>query len=564
MTGASRASFEIHVLRDGQAKGWQLVETCDSETAAKAAARQMLKRGPGLAIRVVRDWLRTDGTHHETVLLEEMGSRSLGPDISVSHVADAPLCHDFSDIYELPSRITIGRLLRKYLEHHAITPTELLYSHRHLKRFGETDSLLMSAIDLATRAQAARTEGEPAERRDFLYRGWDKVCARARTAAKRKSTAFLDTSFAAIFAEAEKRSSQRNYTIHSLMVRQLAYERTWLGKLMVLIAWLSEAEGRARSWVLDGCIADLFLSKGFIEDLLGQQGSLGAALTTLLLLADGQASRPRAAPDVFATLNQFFGEGLLPESSRAVVFRVQRELASGQRLNRHVPDGELQEFKRLALALVTPNQVKGKTATAKALTDRYCRILNIGSMRGTPRALLEISRLLPDGCRRLQYLVAMLKLPQSAEPAQEAIAEYIGALKTATLLFPVDLPVMARLSAMTSLHQAILESRMPIDMRSDLGQRIDQLQSDFLLQSGVIKQFDDAASPLAIRATRLVNFCRPGVLINGTSVRLARVRVIEELKQSNFDTIFVAGLPDKAQANAALGDFYRLLMQCGF
>lgn len=564
MTRSRRTSFEVQILRSGQAKSWQLVESFDHETTAKKSAQQMLKRSHCLAVRVVRDWLRADGTHSETIVMEEMAARSLAPDISVSHVADAPLCHDFSELYELPSRITIGRLLRKYLEHHVITPTELLYSYRQLKRFGETDNLLMSAIDLAARAQAAKTEGEPAERHDFLYRGWDKIYARARNAAKRKNPAFLEGSFAAIVAEAERRLSQRNDTIHALMVRQLAYERTWLGKLGILMTWLLEAKGHTRSWILDGFIADLFLSKGFIEDLLGQQNSLGGALMTLLLLADGKAKPPRAAPDGFAALNRFFGEGLLPEARRAIIFRVQRELFSSQPLNRLVPEGELQEFKHLARALVTPNQIKGGTETAEALTDRYCRIINISTLRGAARAIQGITSLLPDGCRRLQYLVTMLKLPWSAELAQKAIADYLGTLHSASPLFPISLPVVARMSAMTSLHQAILDSQIPTDMRSKLGQRLDQLQRDFLVQSGVIKQIDDVTSPLAIRATRLVGFCRPGVLIDGASVRLARVRVIEELKQPNFDALFVAGLPDKTQANAALSDFYRLLVQCGF
>jgi hypothetical protein len=563
MTGAPRVTFEIHALQAG--KNWQLVEICDGEAAARAAAAQILKHGRCLAVRVIRDRLRADGEHSESIILEDVASASAEPDLSVSHVPDAAVCHTVSDLYGLPSRITIGRLLRKYLEHWVITPTELLYSHRQQKRFGDTGALLMSAIDLAARAQAARTGTSSTDRRAFLYLGWEKICGRARAASKIRGAATSgDGSFAGIVAAAATRPSQRNYLTQVLTVRELIYERTWLAKLVRLIAWLSEPDGRARAWVLDGCLADLFLSKGLVEDLLGPQPCLGEALSTLLRLSDGQAETPRGAPEVFGALNRLLGEGVLPETRDAIVSRVLRELSGAQPLNRHHGGGEMLQFQALALALVTPRAVIGGAATAEALTDRYCRILNTGTIHGAPRALRDIAAMMPDGCRRLHYLVTSHKLPYCMEQAEADIAAFVDGLNDPGPLFPPGLPMEDRLAAMTSVHRAILESRLPIDMRVEFDQRIDKLQSDLLIRSKVIERLDDPTSPLSVRATRLVMLCRPGVLIDGASARLARARVIQELRQPNFDAKFVGTITDPLQAKAALGDFYRLLVQGGF
>jgi hypothetical protein len=172
--------------------------------------------------------------------------------------------------------------------------------------------------------------------------------------------------------------------------------------------------------------------------------------------------------------------------------------------------------------------------------------------------------MMPDGCRRLHYLVTSHKLPYCMEQAEADIAAFVDGLNDPGPLFPPGLPMEDRLAAMTSVHRAILESRLPIDMRVEFDQRIDKLQSDLLIRSKVIERLDDPTSPLSVRATRLVMLCRPGVLIDGASARLARARVIQELRQPNFDAKFVGTITDPLQAKAALGDFYRLLVQGGF
>ena len=75
---------------------------------------------------------------------------------------------------------------------------------------------------------------------------------------------------------------------------------------------------------------------------------------------------------------------------------------------------------------------------------------------------------------------------------------------------------------------------------------------------------DKPDDPLAMRAIRLVKFCGSGVLIEGKSLNMAKARVVEHLRQKQFEEKFVASMPDPSQGEKHLRDFHRLLVECGF
>src|SRR6185369_1230799 len=96
----------------------------------------------------------------ESTIFQEARAREKKGEIQLSAAIDrAPLCASAADLAGLEARIILNRLLREFLDRHAITPTELAWDFAHLKRLQNQDNLLMAAIHHIARAQVQGAQG---------------------------------------------------------------------------------------------------------------------------------------------------------------------------------------------------------------------------------------------------------------------------------------------------------------------------------------------------------------------------------------------------------------------
>jgi hypothetical protein len=559
-----RVSFEVQVLED---KHWVVAQFLSDESQAKVFADNLLQKGNHAAVRVVKDWQRLDGSHTETVVHEKTGEvKGQGADLSLGAIADAPVCRALDDFYKPEARQTIGRLVRKYLDEMQLTPSELLHSAQELKRFGDKGTLLFSAIDRVSTLQAAVTGEESRQRRDVLSKAWDDILGRARALAARKPP--LCTSFAEIAAEAAKAGADQAYVAQSLMTLRLLEVRSYTGKLDILLEWAAEEPpAPALDWI-DLFIADMVLSAQLIQDLLGYQANLGAALTQLCDLAEGKAQAAKFAPATFTALNAFLAKGGLVQTKAVLLSRVTRELAGANPLSRNEPKQENEVFVRLCHRLVGHKGVLAGGAAAEALLHRVSRIhAHLGTVTASQGIeLLQSS--LSDAVLKVQYLLAL-----GGSALGQGMADGIGDLVTVRVRetvkidqwVPLRLSPPERMSALAALNRSLMAADfLPADLRADLGGRVDEILAAYLLDEGVIEKIDRPDDPLALRAIRLIKFCGSGVLIEGRSLNLARARIIEHLKQPQFEEKFLASVPEPGKAEQHLREFHRLLVQTGF
>jgi len=558
----SKTSYEIHVFAD---KRWVITEMATDEAAARAFADNLLQTGNHAAVRVIRDFERMDGTHAETVLLEKKAPEKAPAELTLAPISEAPLCSTVDEVYGLESRTTIGRLLRKYLDEIVLTPTELLHDAKEMKRFGDRGNLLFSAIDRIAGLQArAAGDADPRQRRAFLESTWETLQKRARAFAATKPKP------PASFAEARAQSASDPDPSFGLMARltlALLERRNWQAKLELVLAWADEPE--ARTEVIDGLLADLVVPAQMVQDLLGFQPNLASALGQIVDLAEGQAEPAKFAPDLFVELNRLFAEGRLPRTRDALMARTTREIGGANPLSRNDPAQEFEMFHRLLRRLVGRERVTGGPLMAEALLQRSSRVQNAG---GAAMVALESVRMLlgalSDGCVRLQFLLTLCGAPL----AQEIGAGLTELLRTNVTRWdhidhwcPARHPPRERMAALKAANQALLTcDALEEAFRAGLAARIDAVMVRYLQSEGVIEKIDKTDDPLAMRAIRLVKFCGSGVLIEGQSLDMAKARVIEHLRQKQFEEKFLASVPDPAQAEKALRDFHRLLVECGF
>ena len=555
-------SFEVQVMKDQR---WVLSQVVGDEEEAIQFADNLLSKSNYTAVRVVRDFARQDGLHSETVLLEKT-KEAQKKEVSTAMVSEAPVCTELAEAYGLPSRMTIGRVFRAYLDEALITPTELLHHAREMKRLGDKGTLLMNAIDQVSALQAPAGGEEAKARRDFLHRSWDQLYTRARNAASEKVAKAL--TFAEIVARAGKTSEDKLFQARVLMSEQLLDQRGWAAKLDKVLRWADEEGAEANMALLDGVVADLLIPAEAIQDLLGFQPNLSAALIQMCTLAEGKAETVEKSSETFATLNKLLAAGKLPETQEALFNRVYREMRSANPLSRNEPTQEFEAYLRLINRLISTNGVTGGPLMAEALTHRYVRTQNVGGQAGLQNAIDELPIDLGGRCRGIVYLMTLVEAPRIAEKFKDHILRKLGYYVDDAGIdewSPAKMSPPERMTSLTSCYRTItLNQTLPEKLRADLANAADTVLVGYLEHSGVIEKIDKPEDPLAFRALRLVKFCGSGVLIKGKSLALAQKRVLGHLRQPNFEEKFLSSIPDKSQAEKHLREFHKLLIESGF
>lgn len=559
-----RTSFEIQVLSD---KRWVISDMASDEGQAKLFADNLLQTGNHVAVRVIRDFERLDGTHSETVLMEKKAPEKAAGDPSLSTIGEAPLCADVEACYGLAARTTMGRLLRKYFDEVQITPSEMLHDAKELKRFGDKGTLLYSGLDRVAGLQSrAAGEDGPAARRAFLDSAWEEIGKRARAFAATKPKA------PASFAEAVERAGsepQAEHTLRSLLAMALLEKRNWLAKLELLLAWSEEAAAGAQGGIIDGIVADLTVPAQMIQDLLGFQANLACALGQIVELAEGSATIAKGAPATFEPLNALFAARRLEQTRAVLLTRVIREVAGSNPLSRNDPGQEFEMFHKLLHRLVGRTYVVGGPPMAEALVQRGARVISTGyGSVNVGLALNQLIGALGDGCLRMFFLLTFAgsSLGRAMGPAlTEVLSGHLERSSHIDQWVPARDPPRDRMMALKAAEAQVRECPyLDETVRAGLARRIDDVMVRYLQAEGVIEKIDKPDDPLAMRAIRLVKFCGSGVLIKGRSLDMAKARVIEHLRQKQFEEKFLASIPDPAQAEKALRDFHRLLVESGF
>ena len=556
-----KTSFEVQVLED---KHWVIAEMAGDEDKAKAFAENLLQTGNHAAVRVVKDYQRIDGTHTESVLMEKQAAVKAAGDPTLAQITEAPLCATLEDFYGQPSRVTIGRLLRKYLDEALITPTELLHDAKEMKRFGDKGNLLFAAIDRVSSLQAKAAGDENSKaRKDFLDKSWEQLLARAKAFVAKKPKV------PQTFAEAVTASGGDAFALRSLLTMALLEKRSWFGKLDMLIAWAAEPAAGPHLPVIDAIISELTVPAQVIQDLLGFQSNLSTALCQIINLIEGKAEAAKFAPQTFTDLNKLFAEGRLPLAREVLMARVVREVGGTNPLSRNDPAQEFEMFHKMLHRLVDKDRVTGGPPLAESLLQRGSRVLNSGGATvAAPQALQLLLGALADGCVRLQFLLTLCasSLGRSmGEILTEMLDNHVRRSTHIDQWIPVRLPPPARMAALTAANTALKTCPVLVDeFKKTLSDLIDEVMVRYLQDEGVIEKIDKSDDPLAMRAIRLVKFCGSGVLIDGKSLNMAKARVIEHLRQKQFEEKFVASCPDPSQGDKNLREFHKLLVECGF
>jgi hypothetical protein len=544
----------------------------ETESAARAVAKALLGKHEGNGARVVKNWRRADGIVTETVIFTETPSGADEGRVTIVPIDEAALCRRTPEYYRLESRTTINRLFRKYIEKVYLTPTELIHSYKALKKVQEVETLFPAAVDRVAAIQAKSVGEESKTRRDEVYRAVAQMTQKARRAEEHPGLPKLkDDDFGKVVERLAGIAPPDEIDYYALVVlsRELMQHRTWLGKLERLVELTRPDQREDVLALLDGVFADFFGVPSALKDVLGYQRNLAEALCAMADLWEGRFVAERSdARNQMAVLNPLLAEGRLSDTRKSLMDRLLRQLASGQALNRYDPAREREAFREVAERLYRPEGFLGGAATAEALTRRCVFLAEGGGDRALKDAIGQVVAMMSDSLFRVVYLCELSASPLGQKMLPEILACLRSLLQISGIggLVPASWSHKDKMLRVTRIYDRLATTEtLPAADRQQCLARLDALLTDYVRREGIIDKLDNPQASLRDRATRLLEFCAARVLPVGSRAHAqARQRVVELLKQPNFELRFLEGVENAARGEEMLRGLHTLLARGGF
>jgi len=560
---ADQAEYEVQVLRNDR---WSTEATRRGEAGAKQHANELLGDKKCAGVRVIGNTINRDGSITERVVFEQTQAVNGEKAIQINPVSVAePHCNRPRDLFAMESRALFNRIFRSYLEEITLTPTEVMHNYREIQRLNDRDSLVQSAVSLVAKLQTAGTDQSLRDRQDEIYALLEQMEARAKAAENRELPP-LRPLFSKTMAEvAGLDASNPDYLAMVVLARELSGINSWIGKLDKLCKLISVETGPQAILMLDTVIADV-LGANVIQEILGWKRSLGSAIVSMLDLADGILEIDKSeAADMVKQLNQLFSNGALPVSRQVVVERALRQLRSKAPLYQADPAREMQEYQLVLARLLQPGSILAGAQAVEALTERSTQFVEQGGATGRKAAINATYKALPDPARGVMYL-AELTNTGFAEAHMNDIIEQMDTVFSVRVIDDLCRHSKSRKDRMvsaTGAYNVIETSTLPEAVKQQVTKHIDAVLERYLVDEDIINKLDKPQDHIRDRAVRLVKFCGAGVLPNGKALALARKRVVELLRQPNFDVHFVEDIDDPVRAENTIREFHKMLVQAG-
>jgi hypothetical protein len=554
-------------VRRQRGAAWDTLRVFDKEEDAKKFADTAFSDRNVAAVNVVRDWTRADGMHIEKIVHALTRTVEDKP-VQIQAIEDVGACDGIEEFYNLNARLTMARLLKQYLDDQAITVTEILHSFRDGKRLMDKDNLISAGVGMVANLQAKGPGAS--ERRKAIYDTLDQMLRRARDA---ESLALPDLKEKPLFealasiAQGAPSPEERNFRARVMMTRHLSNGRGYLGKLEILMTLLSAELPESQSALLDGIMADICQNTAVVQEILGNQPNLAGALVSLIDLATGKLNVARLNPDSMAVrLNQIFEKPGFDDSRYTLLDWVKRQLKGTGPLNRRDPAGENDAFMVVFKRLSQDDAWTGGPTMTEALTLRFARRIQEGGATGRRKAIKGMLDLCDQPTSKLAYLMALIGSDMAVELRSDILMmmkDLIQSKDSVQLFFGRNEGIADKLRRVTNLFIKAGTLALEPSEKDEIRERLDDLLARYVVEAKIVEAMDDATKSLRIRAMRLVQFCTSGALVQGRALKLAQQRVIEQLRQPNFERAFVADLPDEKSRATALTDFFVMLKKAG-
>ena len=362
-------SFEVRTSRDGRA--WTVASAHDTQDEATRKAEGVARNPNYKGVKVVNTAFGGEKVVYDFENKKE-------PPLTANAVEAAPACAHIDDFYKFGARTAAARILRKYLDRHAITALELLYSQGHLKMLNRTDPLFMQAVGVSAKVTAAAAGITQQKRIEFYYKAFDSVLKHARDA-EDDDTAYKLLKREGAGAMVARMRADRSgghvaFFIRGGFARLLNEEGDHAKKLGLILDQSEKGELHEALPYIDEIIAEIIDNAGALREVLGPQPDLANALATITMLATGRLEKEDGS--ILARLNAALAKHDLPLTGDILIERLRAQFGGTAKLTREGGAKEHDAYRALLKRMVTRGGLTGGAAVAEAAARRGAAVFS--------------------------------------------------------------------------------------------------------------------------------------------------------------------------------------------
>lgn len=470
-------TYEVYANDGGR---WLLDTSHRVRTRALARAQERLAAKNCDAVRVTS---QKDGWSRIEVILEEAVLDRPTKALKVIPIDSAPACREIIDYYAHPSRKTIGRVLRQYLDEAGITPVELLFSVSHLNMLERRERYFVSAVNLVGGVQARAAESGGRDQTDLLFRAFERIRDRARDLRDVEDyrTHLEHHGLPSLLREVSETIAPENRHVYRLgaLAAYLGEAGDWNAKLGVLLTLADQDLDHDSTVLLDEMLAELLDGAAAVAELLGGMRDNVTAFQSLVRLSAGRCPVPPRSPTVLQRLNDRLALGGLPLTVGVLLDRVARGLKSVVPLTREGREADRAALLNLIRDLVGVAGLVGGPIVSEALTLRVKSTLSESDNDLDLDACIEkMLMFMPSRAARLGYLLDLSQTPLGERHRRhvlERLLQLIGQITSIRSLVPAGTSHHDLVATIDQLRVRVGMEGLPQSLRESLGQSLDRL-----------------------------------------------------------------------------------------
>ena len=366
--------YEVMLRREGR---WIIDGLIDDEAAAKARAEALINARACDEVKVTRQRLRQSGGGFTSEVLHLKARGKGGKAFALTgDPAKAPPCKEVEDLYRWETRRFLASLLRGYLQHHALIPSELLFHWRHAKALMESDTLAHDALRRVAAVQAERANAAPEPRIQAMEALVQEAAQRsmALQTSSRDFMAGKSLENGALPPLRGVSGTEARALAAACLCNSLARVGHLEGKLAALLDFLPLA-GQGWFACIEEMLAECCLFQESLEIFFPQISERIGMIQALADLVEGRDAAPaiRTSPRL-ASLAKLIGLGSAPHCQAALASWLAPLVRSREPLDRNRPGKEVSLTEQLSRRLRrSDGQWIGGEAVGKAVELRRTR-----------------------------------------------------------------------------------------------------------------------------------------------------------------------------------------------
>ncbi len=518
-------------------------------------------------------------------------ARTYGDDVD----AGAP-CHALEDIYALPSRQAIRRVMRQWLDAHRLTAVELLYLPEYINRFAGSGSMLQGTVQRAAMAQAGAYNMDVKVRQRELHTLFDEVSAKAKSMWRSELIPAIENDDLDALADRLTTGKDKEYIFNAALANWLRRFDSGLAKFIALLELATQSKKPATTAHLDSFLTDFLEDASLVARLIGNQNSLGDAVLRLAeLINPGAAATAAIAAGVPATakkgaagnrpavqdeiyddsvddddaflehpaVEQFrklMWRGRFPKCRQTLIRRMKQTVLGPRSFTGDGAVADAQLLRRMHDGLCDEdgNFVLGADLEAAFVTrsQTYLTSTSIGGM-------------LEGVALPLQRLEILLEVEKGifGDAGRQRIGAYILAIlqepENQTALRKPDIAPAVHMRSLAVAQRRANESSLSETQKHAAEALLDELGGDLMAEGQILAKIADRSSSNIDECISILKLCAAGSFTEGRAADMARKRATAVMRAPGFAKAFLRRANDTAEMKAMLAELEILMTKAG-